>query len=91
MLMPIPVDRPRSGYVRFMRWVLIAPLATLAVTALSACAIAPPQPWERGALARPAMSMSADPLEQRFDQHIYGSKENASGGYGVGGGGCGCN
>ncbi|MEP7101041.1 MAG: DUF4266 domain-containing protein [Burkholderiales bacterium] len=22
---------------------------------------------------------------------MYGSKENASGGYGVGGGGCGCN
>ena len=37
------------------------------------------------------MTMSADPLDQRFVQHIYSSKENASGGYGVGGGGCGCN
>ena len=25
------------------------------------------------------------------EQHIYSSKESASGGYGVGGGGCGCN
>ncbi|MEP7084117.1 MAG: DUF4266 domain-containing protein, partial [Betaproteobacteria bacterium] len=32
-----------------------------------------------------------DPLDDRFSQHIYTSKENASGGYGAGGGGCGCN
>lgn len=55
------------------------------------CAMTPPQPWEKGDLAKPAMTMGADPLDQRFVQHIYGSKENASGGYGVGGGGCGCN
>ena len=59
--------------------------------ALGGCALAPPQPWERGLLAKPEMTMGADPLDQRFVQHIYGSKENASGGYGVGGGGCGCN
>ena len=49
------------------------------------------QPWEKGQLAQPMMTFEADPLDQRFVQHIYGSKENASGGYGVGGGGCGCN
>jgi hypothetical protein len=37
------------------------------------------------------MTFEADPLDQRFMQHSYGSKENSSGGYGVGGGGCGCN
>ena len=31
------------------------------------------------------------PVDARFKQHIYGSKEAARGGYGVGGGGCGCN
>jgi hypothetical protein len=51
----------------------------------------PPQPWEKGNLAKREMSMGADPLDERFIQHIYASKENASGGYGVGGGGCGCN
>ena len=61
------------------------------VVALGGCAMSPPQAWERGNLAKPAMTMGADPLDQRFVQHIYGSKENASGGYGVGGGGCGCN
>jgi hypothetical protein len=50
-----------------------------------------PQPWERGLLAKPEMRLDGDPLQQRFDQHIYTSKENASGGSGVGGGGCGCN
>lgn len=64
---------------------------TLAALALGGCAYAPPQAWEKGVLAKPAMSMASDPLDQRFAQHIYASKENASGGYGVGGGGCGCN
>ena len=49
------------------------------------------QAWEKGNLAKPAMTFRGDPLEDRFTQHIYNSKENASGGYGVGGGGCGCN
>ena len=50
-----------------------------------------PQAWEKGNLARPEMTMGGDALEQRYQQHIYTSKEGASGGYGVGGGGCGCN
>jgi hypothetical protein len=69
--------------------VMIALITNAAL--LGGCAFAPPQPWERGNLAKPAMTMGTDPLDQRFVQHIYGSKENASGGYGVGGGGCGCN
>jgi hypothetical protein len=48
-------------------------------------------PWEKGNLAKPAMTFNGDGLDQKFVQHIYFSKENASGGYGVGGGGCGCN
>lgn len=63
-----------------------------AVATLSGCGtFKPPQPWEKGNLARPDMSMGGEPLEQRYQQHIYTSKEAASGGYGVGGGGCGCN
>jgi hypothetical protein len=67
-------------------------LLLLCVAALGGCsAFSPPQPWEKGNLAKPDMSMGGDPLDERFVQHIYSSKENASGGYGVGGGGCGCN
>ena len=47
--------------------------------------------WEKGNLAKAKMTFEGDPIDQRFVQHIYTSKENSSGGYGVGGGGCGCN
>jgi hypothetical protein len=47
--------------------------------------------WEKGNLAKPSMHLDADPLDARFTQHVYTSKEAASGGGGVGGGGCGCN
>jgi hypothetical protein len=50
-----------------------------------------PKPWEKGNLARPEMTMGGDALDQRYTQHVYQSKEAASGGGGVGGGGCGCN
>lgn len=48
------------------------------------------KPWERGTLAKPIMSLDPDPLETRFVSHVYESKQASSGGYGVGGGGCGC-
>lgn len=57
----------------------------------SGCALKPPAPWERGDLARPAMALQTDALEARLQQHIYASKENASGGASIRGGGCGCN
>jgi hypothetical protein len=64
----------------------------ISLAALGGCSgFAPPQPWEKGNLAKPDMTMGGDPLDERFVQHMYASKENASGGYGVGGGGCGCN
>lgn len=72
------------------RAVMAALIPLIALTA-SGCAMQPPQPWEKGALARPEMTMGGDVLGDRFAQHIYTSKENASGGNGVGGGGCGCN
>jgi hypothetical protein len=37
------------------------------------------------------MTFEGDRLDVMFTEHIYGSKEAASGGAGVGGGGCGCN
>jgi len=67
-------------------------LATTVLALLSGCSnLTSVNPWEKGNLAKPMMTFEADPLEQQFVQHTYGSKENSSGGYGVGGGGCGCN
>lgn len=42
-------------------------------------------------LAKPEMTFEGDQLDSNFTEHIYFSKEGASGGVGVGGGGCGCN
>ena len=66
--------------------------AVLLAMALAGCAtMSPPQPWEKGTLARPEMQFDPDPLDTKITQHIYTSKEAATGGYGAGGGGCGCN
>ncbi len=48
-------------------------------------------PWQKEKLALGHMAFEPDPLEAKTKQHIYFSKEATSGGYGVGGGGCGCN
>lgn len=72
--------------------VLVRMLAASCVLLLAGCAgWGEVQAWEKGNLAKPGMRLDADPLDARFTQHIYTSKENASGGFGVGGGGCGCN
>lgn len=65
-------------------------LATFA--ALGGCAsFAPPQAWEKGYLARPDMQFDYDRLDAKNQRQIYSSKEGATGGYGLSGGGCGCN
>jgi hypothetical protein len=48
-------------------------------------------PWERGALADETMRPDRDPLGEMMAEHMWFSREAASGGRGVGGGGCGCN
>jgi len=63
----------------------------LIACALASCAIEPPKPWEKGNLAKPGCSSITTVSTPRRSKHIYTSKEGASGGYGVGGGGCGCN
>jgi len=59
--------------------------------ALSGCSNLGVQPWERELLAKPSMQLTGSALEGGFDDHIYFSKEAATGGRSTGGGGCGCN
>lgn len=49
------------------------------------------KPWQRGELAKEDMQLVDDGMMTYADDHIYFSKEAATGGKGVGGGGCGCN
>ena len=72
---------------------LLGVVGVVAATALlSGCgSFQPPSPWDKASLAKKEMTMESDALDQGYVQHIYSSKESASGGSGVGGGGCGCN
>lgn len=56
---------------------------------LSACSTV--KPWQRSVLAK--VNMKGAPIEQKvvLDNHIFFSKEGASGGGQAAGGGCGCN
>ncbi len=48
-------------------------------------------PWERARLAGYTMDPARDPLALAAAEHVYFSREAATGGRGVGGSGCGCN
>jgi len=49
-----------------------------------------PKAWQRGDLSRPEMAWDPDPVDAAIRSHTFDSKEAASGGASVGGGGCGC-
>jgi hypothetical protein len=62
---------------------------TVLLGALTGCANV--QPWQRKTLADYTMRGDRDPMGEGISEHIFFSREMASGGKGVGGGGCGCN
>jgi type IV pilus biogenesis protein CpaD/CtpE len=64
-------------------------LAAVALALTSGCANV--KPWQRGTLADYTMRADRDPVGEAEIEHVYFSREMASGGQGVGGGGCGCN
>jgi hypothetical protein len=63
----------------------------LVVIAASITGCANVKPWQRGTLADVTMRPNRDPLGEGFLEHTYFSREAATGGRGVSGGGCGCN
>lgn len=66
-------------------------LAALVATLTAGCSQAGIEVWERDVLAKPEMQFDHRAHDLTIDDHIYFSKEAASGGRGFGGGGCGCN
>ncbi|CAA6818102.1 MAG: Phosphonate ABC transporter phosphate-binding periplasmic component (TC 3.A.1.9.1) [uncultured Thiotrichaceae bacterium] len=65
-------------------------LVMLSLSMIS-CSATNIKPWERGNLAKPAMTFGSDSLIDATDDHVYFSKEATSGGRSFGAGGCGCN
>ena len=74
---------------RFLVFALIAVAGSL-----SGCATAnlsSVKPWERATLTDYTMRPDRDPLHTAMTEHVFFSRETATGGRGVGGSGCGCN
>jgi hypothetical protein len=68
---------------------LIATLIVFSALLTGGCTAV--KPWDRDLLAQKKMQLVPAPVDNALDEHVYFSKEAASGGQGVGGGGCGCN
>jgi hypothetical protein len=66
-------------------------LCTVATALLLLAGCANVKPWQRGALAEEIMQADRNILANANAEHLFFSREAASGGRGVGGGGCGCN
>lgn len=66
-------------------------LTTLMLVHLLAGGCTTVKPWQREALADPIMQPGRNPIAAGQLDHVYFSREAASGGTTVGGGGCGCN
>ena len=69
-------------------------LAGLGLVSLGGCTstqLVKVQPWERATLADYTMRPDRDPLTTALAEHVFFSRESATGGRGVGGSGCGCN
>jgi hypothetical protein len=62
--------------------------AALLAAALAGCASV--APWQRGDLARPQMAPDPAPAVSALREHVFASREAASGGATARGGGCGC-
>lgn len=60
----------------------------VAATVATGCATV--RPWQRGRLASECMQFAPDPAMAAFAGHWQESREGASGGAGLQGGGCGC-
>ncbi len=66
-------------------------IATVMLFTLSGC-VKDVSPWQKDIHAKAVMQEGdMNGLNQRFEEHIYFSKEGTKGGGSVSGGGCGCN
>lgn len=71
------------------RWLMLGFIMTVPLLAGPGCAAV--KPWEQMNFGTYLMRSDRDPVETQFKEHVYFTREAASGGASVGGGGCGCN
>lgn len=70
---------------------VLAAVVTAFSTGCTSTSLVRVKPWERAALADYTMNPGRDPLATAMTEHVFFSRETATGGRGVGGSGCGCN
>ena len=78
------------GSIKHKKRIIIISLISI-ILSISSCSSPTIKPWERGNLAKPAMTFGSDSMIDAIDDHVYFSKEGTSGGRSFGAGGCGCN
>ncbi|HEY0973095.1 MAG TPA: DUF4266 domain-containing protein [Solimonas sp.] len=69
----------------------MAAAGLLILLTATGCTMQPVKAWQRGDLARAEMAFETDPMLSGYRRHIEFSKEAATGGPALSGGGCGCN
>ena len=82
----VPIDH---RIIRTIRPGAILAALSLFLSLTSGCATV--KPWQRETLSDPIMQPGRNPIAAAQLDHVYFSREAASGGVSVGGGGCGCN
>lgn len=80
-----------EGRRRLLSRLLLAAAALSLTVSMGGCSAIGAKPWDRDLMARRSMAPVTHPLIAAADDHIYFSKEGASGGRSFDGGGCGCN
>lgn len=64
-------------------------LCAVIILSISACTTV--QPYQRGTLSKEEMQFDSDASGIAAREHFLNSLEGSTGGFGTGGGGCGCN
>ncbi len=83
--------KPSTGRRQIALGCLLSLAVGLLVSGCASTELVRVKPWQRATLAEYSMRPDRDPLNTAMAEHVYFSRETASGGRGVGGSGCGCN
>jgi len=78
----------KTDYCNITRVVFKAGFVSLIILS-SACTVV--QPFQREILSKNEMQFDSESVELGAREHFINSIEGSSGGFGTGGGGCGCN